>query len=52
MKKLNLKVNETLTVGNKVIKKVSKNHYRIGEVMGDWIASGTKEEILLRLNKG
>jgi hypothetical protein len=46
----NLKVNHSVTIGQWVIKRVSRKEYRLAELMGDWIMSGTAKEIESRIS--
>jgi hypothetical protein len=54
MKNTNLKAiktGETITCGNYVIKRISKNYWRLGELMGDWLLGGSFKEMNARIAK-
>jgi hypothetical protein len=48
---LSMKINGDTIGGEKegyVIKRTGKNNFRLGEMFGDWIMSGTANEVLKR----
>jgi len=47
----NMRKNETIQAGNFIIKKIGKDEYRLVEIFGDWIMSGSEKQIKERIAK-
>lgn len=47
----NMRKNETIQAGNFIIKKIGKDEYRLAEIFGDWIMSGSEKQIKERIAK-